>query len=141
MFYDRFCTTEGLTTGKITEGLVTGSRGSTHDAIGFQDRQRIAETHVALAILLALGYVFFSGFLRRIASAELLTGDRCRVAPLFPLEVTGYSDVVLGGRTVPIVRYIDWITTTPLWLAPKSERKRRCWGILRHSQSKEQHED
>ncbi|CAK9004397.1 unnamed protein product [Durusdinium trenchii] len=31
-------------------------------------------------------------------------------------KVTGYSDVVLGGRTVPIVRYIDWITTTPLML-------------------------
>ena len=32
------------------------------------------------------------------------------------LQVNGYSDVVISGRTVPIVRYIDWITTTPLML-------------------------
>jgi len=31
-------------------------------------------------------------------------------------KVNGYSDVVISGRTVPIVRYIDWITTTPLML-------------------------
>jgi len=31
-------------------------------------------------------------------------------------KANGYSDVVISGRTVPIVRYIDWITTTPLML-------------------------
>eukprot|EP00438_Fugacium_kawagutii_P028557 Skav227723 [mRNA] locus=scaffold802:136774:138402:+ [translate_table: standard] len=31
-------------------------------------------------------------------------------------KVNGYSDVVISGRTVPIVRYIDWISTTPLML-------------------------
>ena len=31
-------------------------------------------------------------------------------------KVTGMGDAVIGGRKVPIIRYIDWIATTPLML-------------------------
>ena len=31
-------------------------------------------------------------------------------------KVTGMGDVTIGGRKVPVIRYIDWITTTPLML-------------------------
>eukprot|EP00434_Breviolum_minutum_P000224 symbB.v1.2.000186.t2/scaffold21.1/size436794/5 len=31
-------------------------------------------------------------------------------------KVTGMSDVVIAGRKVPLIRYIDWIATTPLML-------------------------
>lgn len=31
-------------------------------------------------------------------------------------KVTGMGDAVIAGRKVPIIRYIDWIATTPLML-------------------------
>jgi len=31
-------------------------------------------------------------------------------------KVTGLGEAVIGGRKVPVIRYIDWIATTPLML-------------------------